>query len=212
MTEPDPRASARHPWLVGGALLIAGEVVALGLSSIPFAGGWGRLLAAGCFAGALLIFAFGMRGEGSVVGRRLLGRAALTALAVWSLVRVLLDPLLFPPAGPLEAAFAMGYSDLLVPFALASIAAAEVGRARVVPHPWRWVPGWVLVGAAVPALIALLVSASDPTGSSAVITVTLSGISGLTHVGGVVLLGVAAIILGTRPAEDRRVVIFRSSD
>ena len=78
-TEVSERAlsDARLAWVIGGALLIATVVVSTPLSWY-FGGG---VITAVLFAAALLVFAFGIRGSGSVTGRRPLGTAALVVLA-----------------------------------------------------------------------------------------------------------------------------------
>src|SRR6187431_314560 len=67
-------ARARRAWLVGGVLLIAATVLGLVLSPI----GLGIV--------GDVVFAFGIRGAGSVTARRPLGTTALTVLAVWAVV------------------------------------------------------------------------------------------------------------------------------
>ena len=202
-------SDASRAWLIGGTLLLATVVIGVAqpaLSLIPLGGNIRPTL----FSAALLVFAFGIRGSGSVTARRPLGTIALTALAGWLFLGSVLqdisasnfsnDPL---PAG----LFAFGYVDSFVKFALALVAVMQIARAGVVPAPWKWVPAGLVGAASVSWLLIEIVSAGSTQGFG-LGTVALLSVDALVRIGGTVLLGVLAIVL----ADRARRVHLRSAD
>src|SRR5262245_3029774 len=88
VTDPSRAArDARLAWIIGGAMLIAHAALTL---VADFAPGLrlpgGRLTLGALWAAALLIFALGIRGSGSVVARRWDGVSALVVAAAMPLV------------------------------------------------------------------------------------------------------------------------------
>ncbi|TFB76451.1 hypothetical protein E3O06_03640 [Cryobacterium glaciale] len=166
------------------------------LSLIPL----GASLRPALFSTALLVFAFGIRGFGSVTARRPLGTIALTLLAAWLLLGSVLQDIIASsfsndslPAGLM----AFGYVDSYVKFALALVAVVQIARAGVVPARWKWVPAGVVGVASVSWLLIEIVSVGNTEGFG-LGTVALLSVDALARVGGTVLLGVLAIVLADR--------------
>lgn len=137
MTDAEVRRT-EPSWIWGGGLLAASAVVpwALGPGG---AGTLTRTLAGLLFLAAMAVFAFGLRGAGSVVARRGAGMVALLVLGI--------TPLLFSLVAPTQVDLSdmallqtLGYVELAVTAAAALVAVVEIARARVVPGPWRWAP------------------------------------------------------------------------
>jgi hypothetical protein len=79
---------------IGGALLLA--TVVLGVTAHPglSLGFGGDIIGVALFSASMLVFAYGIRGSGSITSRRPLGTAALTVLAVGGLLESILTNLL----------------------------------------------------------------------------------------------------------------------
>lgn len=75
-------SDARRAWFIGGVLLLATVVLGVALQPAVSLIVDGGTIGTTLFSASLLVFAFGIRGSGSVTARRPLGTAALTALAV----------------------------------------------------------------------------------------------------------------------------------
>ncbi|CAI9388755.1 hypothetical protein [Microbacterium sp. T2.11-28] len=209
----DDRRSATTPaWIWGGGLLLASAVLPLITGSVGFvtAGGAGGAVFAWigmlAFAASMVVFALGLGGRGSVVARRPAGMTALIALAaitpiIWVLTAV------FPYSDADPGAYAVwGYADAAVRFGAALVAVVAVGRARVVPPPWNWAPAWGLaavVGTAVLAQVSAVAIAGRPGDQETLLT--LFAFSSLVAVVVPSLLGILAIVLGSR-AEPRATV------
>lgn len=194
--------------MLGGILLIAATLV-VGVAgpmlwSVPGAEFAGPAL----FSAALLVFAFGLRGAGSITARRPLGTVALTLLAVWTFADGLLWR--FTPLGalPLDQQALLGTSIPLVSAALAAVACVQIARAGVVPAPWNWAPTWVLIAVVVPSLLQMLLVAAGPAPSSQDVLIALVGLDGLVRAAGGVFLGIMAILLASRAARTRTVPII----
>lgn len=210
MTSPhDGALPVRHPWFIGGVLLLVSVVLSVTVAPQgPLLHGGGTV-ATLCFAASLLVFAYGVRGSGSVTARRPLGTAALTLLAVWALVGVLTD--LLGSSASAEtlspAVLVFSYVDPYLRFALALIAVIQIGRAAVVPVPWNWAAAWTLAGLTVPWLVSTIVVAATREGSAITPLLLLSSVDTLVRVAGAVFLGILAIVLAdrsTRPPEAAR--------
>lgn len=195
-TEVSERAlsDARLAWVIGGALLIATVVVSTPLSWY-FGGG---VIKAVLFAAALLVFAFGIRGSGSVTGRRPLGTAALVVLAAWVLIRRVAWGLPWVNAVGTEVLMDVSYVDSVVQLTAALVAVVQIGRAGVIPRPWQWAPAWALGAVVVPSLLGLLLLAVGATQGVLGLTMFVSALDGLARTAGPVFLGVLAIVLGDR--------------
>lgn len=214
MTDAD-RPAATPAWIWGGGLLLASAVLPLITSSAGFAatGGlsgavfsWIGMLA---FAAAMVVFAVGLGGRGSVVARGPAGMTALIALAavtpiIWVLTAV------FPYSDADPGAYAVwGYTDAAVRFGAALVAVVAVGRARVVPPPWNWAPAWGLaavVGTAVLAQVSAVAIAGRPGDQEALVTVF--ALSSLAAVVVPSLLGILSIVLGSRSETRATVPVY----
>ena len=202
-------SDASRAWMIGGALLLTTVVIGVAqpaLSLIPLGGSIRPTL----FSAALLVFAFGIRGSGSVTARRPLGSIALTALAAWLLLGSVLQDIIastFSNDSLPTGLMAFGYVDSYVKFALALVAVVQIARAGVVPAPWKWVPAGVVGSASVSWLLIEIVSVGSTQGFG-LGTVALLSVDALVRVGGTVLLGVLAIVLADRTSR----VQVRASD
>ena len=70
--------------LIGGGLLLASVVITV--IALPPLLPYAEMVGPALFSAALLVFAFGVRGEGSVTARRPVGTITLALLAVWLLL------------------------------------------------------------------------------------------------------------------------------
>lgn len=188
-----------HAWFVGGVLLLSTVVFSVATySTVSMT--LGGVLTTTLFAGALLLFAYGFRRSESVTGRRPLGTAALTLLAVWVLCGAILTDILavgFPDAmGPVLSVF--GTVNVFVQFGLSLIAVVQIGRTGVVPLPWRWMPAYVLAGLTIVWVLTSIVVATADQETANGFVLLISVVDGLVRVGGTVLLGVGAIVLADR--------------
>lgn len=198
-------ADVRRPvpaWLWGGGLLAASAALPmLGQSfyGTPVLLWTARLLA----AAALVVFALGVRGEGSVVARRPVGMVALFVLAIVPPLIELLTPALVMPSTTsglpdnLWLVQVMGYGGIAIAGAAALVAVVEIARARVVPDPWRWAPAWALAAIAGTYVLSqvLIVAA----GAAALETyATLLAITGAAAALVPLALGILAMVLGAR--------------
>lgn len=194
-------AEVRKPvpaWIWGGALLAASAVVPTAMRAVA-PGGLGSAVAivtAVLFAASLVVFAFGLRGQGSIVARRPSGLAALLVLAV-------LPPIieLAIPSATTEQDISrlqiVSVVRLTVTVAAALAAVVAIGRAAVVPRPWQWAPAWglaiIVITSALPQIAVVGVPRQDPQelfwlfalGSLVILTVPLA-------------LGILAMLWGAR--------------
>lgn len=203
---------ARRAWLVGGCLVLAS--VAVQLASSQTAGTilqpWISWLGALAWAAALTVFAFGIRGSGSVVARRPLGVAGL-------LVGGFL-PLVFPVfwsigAGPVldaggrTASMVIGYAQLLLPAVALLVAVVVIGRAGAVPRGVRWVPAIVFACNAGVQLAAQFAGLAAPVLGQQVLT-PLFALTGLVSTAGSLLLGILAVVFGMRQDPPETVQVY----
>jgi len=194
-------AEVRRPvpaWIWGGALLAASAVVPTSARAVAPAGvGVGiGIVTAVLFAASLVVFAFGLRGEGSLVARRPGGVAALLVLAVVPPVIELLTP----PAVTAEQVSQLQvvwYIQLAVSAAAALTAVMAVGRSGVLPHPWRWAPAWglaiVAVATALPQVAVVATNGRDLEALMGLFTLTSLAILAVP-----LALGILAMVLGAR--------------
>lgn len=162
------------------------------------------------WAGAILLLAFGLSREGSVVGRKPLGLAASAAVALWPVTSTLVN--LFAGSDNLEQADAWrfwGYLSVVLPLVFGLIVAMQVARAGVVPAPWNWAPLWVLGVQSVMWILPQLIGAASPTFvmEMAGLVAALGTLAFLTSTLG---LGILAVILASR-SQTGTVPVFQSS-
>ncbi len=206
-TAPATQRHARLTWIVGGSLLIAYAVLLLlgqGIQPAWIPGA--RYLLHALWAAALVVFAFGIRGAGSIVAKRPAGVVALLVAAampfVSDVVLGLLAPATLEPT--YDPAFAVTVSTSLQALSLGALVAACViiARAGAVPHRWRWLPLIVVTVAAAPQVISLLVLVSTPAPYAQLgIALFLSSIRFVGSLAALVL-GIFAIVLA--PREEPR--------
>jgi hypothetical protein len=188
-------------WVIAGSLLLATVVVDVAFQA-PGLGVGAGIIGPALFSASLLVFAFGIRGSGSITARRPLGTVALTALAFWSLaVPIVMNLSLAGDRLP-DWLLAFGFVDSFVRFALALVAVVQIARAGIVPAPWNWAAGWVLAAVA-GVWLAEQVVAVGATQNAAFVVSTVLTVEGLVHIGGTVFLGVVAIVLANRAGRGR---------
>jgi hypothetical protein len=163
----------------------------------------------------MLVFAFGVRGSGSVTARRPLGTIALTLLGIWPLVMWVLQTALLPNSvtpthSIMSTLFALGYVDSFLRFGAALVAVVQIARAGVVPPPWNWAPTWALAAVAAPWVFDQIIAVGAP--QSLDLFTAFMPVDGLIRIGAPMFLGVLAIVLANLSARTRTVPIFRSSD
>lgn len=199
---------ARLAWTIGGALLIASTFVAAFLGPVLWSVPGGELVGPVLVAVALLLFAFGFRGAGSVTARRPLGTVALVLLALWSFAdRAVWWLLPLDESTPERFGFLFAAIPLLRAV-LAAVACVQIARAGVAPAPWNWAPCWALVAVILPPLAqALLVAAAPQSADQAILTLLVS-LDGLARAAAAVFLGVLAIVLANRLDRTRTVDII----
>ncbi|WP_169580877.1 MULTISPECIES: hypothetical protein [Microbacterium] len=205
----------RLVFIIGGALItvsaLGGLVGAVALYATvrslstggPIGGGEGSLFAdallRGMFAAAVVLFAVGIRGEGSVVGRRPVGTIALIATAVAWMVPIL------PSALPAESSlvwFAVGQWGVVV---AGTVAAVEVIRLRAVRGWTRFLP-LALVVAQLALQLSMLVILTAPLDSwSRLGWAAMLGLFGYPAVTLITLaIGICALVAGlrARPSDE----------
>jgi hypothetical protein len=203
--------AAQQTWIVGGSLLLATVVITVTFQSVPSFFPGASFISIGVFSAALLVFAFGLSGAGSITARRPLGTSALSALAIWTLLAPILS-LFFTPADYDQGlTLAWGYIDSVVRFLLALVAVIQIARAGVVPRPWNWAPTWVLAAVAGSWLLQLI-SVTVLSRDVASISGALMSLDILTNFAGAVFLGVVAIVVASRRSHPRTVEVYSSPD
>lgn len=189
--------SARTVWRWGGGLLLAvaamNVVTASGSTTGPVGTTlfWARTI---CFSVALVIFAVGVRGSGSVVGRRPVGVIALLALAAWPFVDQLVGVIAPPSMDNIPFYLVWGNVSLAVQLAAAVTAVTAIARAGVIRGRWRWAPLWALMATAAPQVILMLV-ASTPGTTSQDVLAPMIGLGQLVNIAVPLGLGILAIVL-----------------
>lgn len=210
---PDAASDTRLAWVIGGVLLIAAMLVGVVVQYGSLLGSGGAVVAAIWFPAALLVFAFGVRGSGSVTDRRPLGTAALTALAAWVLLGQILLPTFRSGSVDPGLLLALGFIDSLVQFTLALIAVVQIARAGVVPRPWNWAPSWALAAIAVPWVLEQIIAAgAAQTQDAPFVVAAVLTLDSFVHVGSAVFLGVLAIVLANTSRSSRRAATQPDND
>ena len=188
----------QRAWTVGGALVLLVVVLDAGAGGFLPDGGLVRAL---LLAAALVVFAVGVRGSGSVTALRPTGTIALCALAATLVVGWVVNATLVPMGGQLDAVVVVGQVILVLQFALALVAVERIGRLAVVPRPWNWAPAIAF------GVIALLYAATAIAAvlSRQVLEVfgyVAVAVNGIASVAALVVLGVLAIVLGDRAGRS----------
>ncbi|QOD92760.1 hypothetical protein [Chryseoglobus sp. 28M-23] len=186
--------NTQRAWTLGGSLALVAVVLDASLVGPWFDQGFARTL---LLAAALIVFAFGIRGSGSVTGRRPVGTIALCLLALTLVIDWLLGLSLNWSIVPLTVSVAAMQVLLIMQYALALVAAERIGRLAIVPRPWNWAPA-IAVG--VLALVAALTAVVSVVSRDAlmVLALFLGNVGGVIGTAALVGLGVLAIVLGDR--------------
>jgi len=199
--------------MIGGIGLISCGVVGILRSSTlgtPVLDVVSSLVADVLWACAILVLAFGLNLEASVVARRPLGLTMSSVVAAWPLVNTIGSLI----SGPIDLEQVgtwspWGYLSTILPLFAALIAALQVGREQVVPKPWNWVPLWVLI-----AQVALWVLAQSVGSTAPEILARMPGLLAtlgtIGFLAGTLGLGIPAVVLANRPSVGT-VEIFRST-
>ena len=213
-TSDDGARARRDTWMTGGMLFVLSALATLVPPELTFGlpVGIPTLL----FGLGAVIFAVGLGSAGSVTARRPLGTGAVVALVIWTVAVAPVLWMVVTRDGPTERGADAYYSAVtvtstateLISLALALIAAAQIGRAGVVPKPWRWAPLWALVAVVVAQLVPNLVASSGPVTDQTQL-IALFSLIGLLTASAVAFLGVVAIVLAVRPARGSTAV-YRS--
>lgn len=212
----------RLTWAIGGAGLSLCAVVGM----LQYATwGWRPHFAVALeivFAASVMLFAIGLSRQASVVARRPLGAIALSVVALWPLVIRLVQPLL-PRMD--SATFSAGldayresesllttvfFTNVIVSFTAALIAAVQISRAGTVPGIWRWAPMWAVIATVLAGVLPQLIYVSaGPVAvqSFAEAAVVVGTLGFLARTLG---LGVIALMLASR-VGGRTVEVFRSN-
>ncbi len=203
-------AAAQPAWIAGGILLVASGIFAFVARPSGTPGYVVSITGVALFSAALLVFAFGARGSGSMAGGRV-GTAALVVLAVWRLASAVFWGALAVESGSalIQAQgllITLNYIDLLVQFAAALVVVIRIGRARVVPRPWNWAPAWALAVVVAEWVLGQALAAVEW-------VPFLNGLGIAVEVCVPVFLGVLAVVLatpGVRRARGGRAVPSRA--
>lgn len=197
-------------WVWGGGLLVASAILPTLSGSIfelaPVTVWASRIL----FAAAMTVFAFGLRGEGSIVARRTPGVAALLVLGFAVPLIVLVTPSQTdePDVWMLQV---IGNAQLALAGAAALVAVVSIARARVLPGVWRWAPAVGLAVAAAVLVLGLLLGLSAGVNGVQDVAIVLA-VGGWIAVTLVPLtLGVAAMVLGGRGLPAAPAQIYPSA-
>lgn len=204
----------KRTWMLGGAALILSGVAVMLNGAVPGGGPDTRMvlsIAAGViYLSGAVILAIGFGREASVVARRPLGIGAIVVFAVWPLVVPLLNSAVFS-ADVVDPGFwqMLGYLDILVRGGAGLIAAVQIARAGVVPHPWRWAPMWALVISAI-AYVAQLSMVFALLGDPAALQAAAQFVFVVAYLGalaGTLGLGILALVLAARTRPDTVVIM-----
>ncbi|MBW9095103.1 hypothetical protein JNB62_15560 [Microbacterium jejuense] len=192
---------ARLAWIIGGSLLIARAALTLIMSGSPVLGfpGAGFVLD-GLWAAALSVFAFGVRGHGSVVARRPLGVVALVTAAAVPLLTDAMWSVGASIAGDPTWAFALGNGPIVLSLGALIVATVVIGRAGVLPPRLRWVPLIVLAVSAGAQIVMSIVAVSLADNLVRPDVTAAYFFAGALGTLGVLLLGILAIVFAPREA------------
>ena len=203
----------RPSWVWGGGALIASALLPIVVSTAfaspdsPAGALWtaGHWIGMAAFAGAMLLFAFGWQGHGSVVGRAVPGMVALCIFGLWGPLSSLGFGAV-PFSDDTRALLtAFSYIDLVVWIGAGLVAVVAIGRARVLPRPWLWAPLWGFVAVVGVGALSQAVGvsvASQPDGLA--VFGAMMGLMQLVAAVVPMLLGILGVVLGLRAdASDR---------
>jgi hypothetical protein len=205
---------ARLTWVLGGSALLASVVLPIIINTQVMSGT--GYVGTGLHVFALVIFAIGIRGSGSVTGRRPLGTVALLALAGWTVAYTVFASLgggAFIDSSGVPAAWwsAVVTVDLFLRLALALIVVVQIARHDDVPRPWNLAPLWAFAAMVVTAAAVQVAVVATPAGGGVGLALLLFGVQTTVQVASYVFLGVLAIVLAARPPRTETVTVFSGS-
>lgn len=177
-------------WVVGGSLLIAVGILNNVLGPAGLLLSMNGVIESVVFAAALLVYAIGIRGQGSITNRRPLGTIALIGFGAWGIINAVVIQLL-ATGSELDALRSFSLASTFIGFAIAAIAVIQIARARVLPQPWNWIPTWVLAAMTVSWLVQWSIAQTQ---SSTAIQIFLP-IDTFIRLGAPFFLGIASILL-----------------
>lgn len=215
----DPRVAAeraagdrRLTWTIGGAALLGYALIPAITRPLNIAGSGyiGEVL----FTGALVLFAVGIRGSGSVTDRRPLGTGALIALGALSLLSVVAGPMFVdvaidPQGVPRGWWWVTGYVQTALTLLLAIIVVVQIARAHALPRPWNWAPLWAFAAMTITTVLVQVAGVTD--GTDQQLLLALFGWAGVVQVAAYCFLGIAAIVLGQRHPTVDVVEVYRGA-
>jgi hypothetical protein len=198
---------ARIAWIVGGSLLIVVGLQPMALQTasvfLPGIGMFGDAL----WAAALTVFAFGVRGAGSVVARRPVGVIAFLLAGFLPLVGTLAWQ--FVPVGSMTPGTAIPITQIQLFLMLAALltATVEIGRAPAVPPKLRWLPLIAVIVVAAAFAGAQIIAMHAPVLGQDVLSVVVAA-STLVPAAVLFAVGIAAIVAGVQqpPRADAATV------
>lgn len=193
---------ARLAWIIGGSLLIALAVVPLITQGMPVP--VFGIVPSMVWAGALAVFAFGVRGQGSVVARRPLGVTALVVAALIPLAELVFWALVPTESYAQGSLVPVGQGIRVVSLVALVIATVQIARAGVVPSRFRWVP-LILVGASAATQAAVEGVAIATPGVDQVMLLPLFFVARVVPTLATLALGILAIVLAPRVQDVARV-------
>lgn len=163
------------------------------------------------FAASILLFAFGLSPDASVVDRKPLGVTAMFMVALWPLAASVVTRTLNSQASADDSVWSTyGYFSLLVPASAGLVAAAQIARSANIPSPWRWAPLWVLGAYALTWAVSQIMFVTVRPEEIQALAVLLATLSALASLAGTLGLGILAIALA---AQQRAagVEVYRSA-
>jgi hypothetical protein len=188
---------ARLAWILGGSLLIAVGLLPMALQAASVLVPGLDLFGDALWAAALTVFAFGVRGAGSVVARRPLGVTALLVAGLLPLAGTLAWR--FVPVGSVTPGTAIPITQIQLVLMLAALltATVQVGRAPVVPSRLRWLPLIAVVVVAVAFAGAQIIAMQVPTLGQQVLSLFVA-VTTLVPALALFAVGIAAIVAGAQ--------------
>lgn len=190
-------ADARRAWVIGGALLIATAVLPLSGSALGPFFPFSSLVWDLAWCSALVLFAFGIRGAGSVVGRRPGGVLALVVAGVTPVVFDLFWTFAPRADAPADWMMVAGYLEMLVTAIALAVATVMIARAGAVPDRVRWMPLIALAAVVgVQVLIQLVATTAPALGDQVALPFILA--ANLVVTGSLVAIGVLAIVFAPK--------------
>ena len=201
---------SRLAWTIGGSLLLAVGLLPLALQAaaalVPGIGIFGDVL----WAAALAVFAFGVRGAGSVVARRPLGMTALLVAGLLPLMSSLAWQFLPQEVQGSAWASLITQTQLVLMLAALLTATVEIGRAQAVPSKLRWLPLIAVIVVAIAFAGAQIIAMQIATLGQQVLSLFIA-VTTLVPALALFTVGIAAIVAGVQQpprADDATVQVY----